>query len=314
MIVNMLRERLVEALGVPDHHLNRLILRAPHTYKIYTIPKKNKGRRTIAQPAKETKYIQHWLMSNIFNALPLHDCATAYRKNASIKHNAELHASNAYLSKFDFKDFFTSIKDVHLACHLSKYLGGDLSEDEINDIVRLSCIKMPGKDYMCLSIGAPSSPMLSNTIMFQFDTKISDWCASHGVSYTRYADDLAFSTNENGVLTTGIEAVIRGVARDLDCLALRLNNRKTAHLSKKHQRRITGLIINNDGNVSLGRSRKRKISSMVHKYDVKALSGDQVYYLQGLLGFAKYVEPQFIERLNRKYGSDVISRILSLRK
>ncbi len=276
---NALRTKLVQSLGVPDYLLNRLILRAPHTYKVYTIPKKSYGRRTIAQPAKETKYIQHWLMNNIFKMLPLHECATAYRPGASIKYNANVHAKNSYIAKFDFKDFFTSIKDGHLKQHLKNHLADILSDDDISDIVRISCVSLPGKNSMCLSIGAPSSPILSNSIMFEFDSNVSEWCNANGISYTRYADDLTFSTSKKGMLSN-VEAVIRKIARNSESLALRFNRKKTVHLSKKHQRRITGLVISNDNKVSLGRARKRQISSMVHKYVIKTLNEDQIYHLQ----------------------------------
>ena len=159
-----LKNRIVNDLLIPEDLLTRIIQRAPHTYKVYTIAKRSKGRRTIAQPARETKFVQHWLINNVFNNLPIHDAATAYKKNSSIKKNASIHAKNNYISKFDFKDFFTSIKTHHLESHLTKHLRDEVTEVDINDILRLSCIKPKNGGPMCLSVGSPCSPLL-----FKFD-------------------------------------------------------------------------------------------------------------------------------------------------
>ena len=96
MVENLPRV-MQEALGFNEAQLLRLIARSPHTYKIYTIAKKSGGVRTIAQPAKETKFIQHWLIQNVFDRLPVHACAAAYKRGASIKANAAAHKENYYI-------------------------------------------------------------------------------------------------------------------------------------------------------------------------------------------------------------------------
>lgn len=308
-----LRKELQESLGISDNQLNRLFLRSPHTYKLYTIPKKNGGVRVIAQPAKETKFIQHWLIKNIFQTLPIHELAMAYQDGSSIKRNATAHKNNNFLVKLDFENFFTSIKAVDLVSHFSKHFQGKLSDEDIKDIARISCIKMKGSDVLCLSIGAPSSPILSNTIMFEFDCKVFEWCKEHGITYTRYADDLTFSTNKKGI-SIKIEPAIREIVRKLKYPRLRFNNTKTTHLSMKHQRRITGIIINNEGNISLGRERKREISTLIHRFSLRLLSDTDVFTLQGLLGFAKDVEPLFLTRMRNKYGSTLIDELIKKRK
>lgn len=308
-----LRAELREALGVSEAQLNRLILRAPHTYKVYTIPKRNGGLRTIAQPAKETKFLQYWLIKNLFHRLPIHVCATAYRPDASIRRNAEAHMHNSYLAKFDFKNFFTSIKSEALVAHFASHLGKHLSESDIIDVARICCIKPERGGGLCLSIGAPSSPILSNSIMFEFDKAVFAWCRKNSFVYTRYADDLAFSTTTKDVCDT-IEPVIRGVVRSLEYPRLMFNNKKTTFVSKKHQRRITGLIISNDETISLGRDRKRLISSLIHKYSLDALTEEAIYSLQGLLAFALDIEPAFIRRMSAKYGSELIDTIFRVRK
>ncbi|MBU2773345.1 RNA-directed DNA polymerase [Acidithiobacillus ferrooxidans] len=308
-----LRHDLEESLGLSDYLINRLIDRAPYSYKVYTIPKRSGGQRTIAQPAKEIKFIQRWLIQNIFDKLPVHECASAYKDGASIKKNANSHKSHSYIIKLDFKDFFPSITSSDLVMHISKHLGRTFGAQDIQDIARVSCIRLHGKGDLCLSVGAPSSPVLSNTIMFSFDSEVSAWCAQNGITYTRYADDLTFSTSTKGICSE-IESFVKGVTQELDYPNLTLNFNKTTHLSKKHQRRITGVIINNFGALSLGRNRKREISALIHKFSLDMLPESEILRLQGLLGFAKDIEPLFVARMRRKYSSRLIEEVLKKRK
>lgn len=308
-----LRVKIGSELAISGSQLHRLFLRAPHTYKVYTIPKKTGGKRVIAQPARETKYIQNWLIQNIFCELPIHKNATAYKEGASIKKNASAHLKNSYLVKFDFKHFFTSIKEEDLLLHFKQHLKNFLLEDEMQDAARACCIQhKPGKK-LCLSIGAPSSPILSNSIMFEFDDVISKWTKKNNMKYTRYADDLTFSTNEKGACSK-VERQIRDTIRSLGYPNLRINNKKTIHLSKKTQRRITGIVVTNEKRLSIGRGKKRQISALIHRYTLKKLEENEICQLQGLLGFSRDVEPEFIDKMRIKYGSLTISSILKYRK
>lgn len=304
---------LRDVFGLNEAQVERLMARSPHTYKIYSIRKKSGGLRTIAQPARETKYIQHWLMQTELTKLPIHECASAYKVGASIKVNAQAHAHNEYISKFDFENFFSSIKECDIKSHLLKWLGTNISAADIGKIARLVCLSPKDGTGLCLSIGAPSSPLLSNSVMYEFDLKMSEWCKSQGLIYTRYADDLTFSTNTKDICLQ-IEPAIRQTLQNLDYPRLQINEKKTIHLSKKNQRKITGIVINNNNQLSLGRERKRFISSLIHQFSVKTLPAEALFHLQGLLGFAKDVEPAFIYRMQSKYGAKTIEDIFNVRK
>lgn len=306
-----LRHWLSVDLAMPLVQVDRLIQRAPYTYKKYRIRKNSGGYREIAQPSRETKLVQRWLLSNVFVDLPVHGAATAYRNGIGIKDNAFRHSDNDYLSKFDFQSFFPSIKSSDLALHFEQYIPS-LSAQDCQDAARLCSVIHRGTKSLRLSIGAPSSPLLSNSVMFQFDGVLSNWSNSNNIVYSRYADDLTLSTSISG-MSSQIEEGVRSAMRNLEYPSLRLNSRKTVTLSKKNQRRVTGLVINNEGNVSLGRHKKRAISSMVHSYSLGKLAEDRIGELQGHLGFAKGVEPLYLSRLRGKYGSALISEILSYR-
>lgn len=309
---NSLPNMLRESIGLHPAYFELLARRAPDTYKHYTIKKRTGGDRWIAQPAKETKHIQRWLIDNIFFRLPIHKCATAYKAETSITINAGLHSGNSYLAKFDFSNFFNSIKYHNIANFLTGTIGNDFSPDDILDIARISCVRELSAG-LCLSVGAPSSPLLSNAIMYDFDLQVEIWCKERNITYTRYADDLSFSTNLKGVCSE-IEPYLINILKESDSPSLRLNEAKTIHTSKKFQRRVTGLILNSVGQVSLGRDRKREISALIHRFGLGLLSDLDAYRLQGLLGFAADAEPTFVASMSRKYGSDALSRLYLLRK
>lgn len=308
-----LNTSLHQALGLTIEEINKIIIRAPRAYKTYTIPKRSSGVRTIAQPARETKHIQRWLINNIFKELPIHPCTTAYKENGSIRLNASAHQKNPYLVKLDIKNFFYSVTEQDLIQHFSLYLRSELSTKEIRDIARLSCIKPKGEIKLCLSIGAPSSPILSNSILYEFDTILATWCLEKQITYTRYADDLTFSTRIKGICSE-IEPFVSDLLEKINYPSLKINKDKSIHTSKKSQRRITGVVLANTGELSLGRQKKRSISAQIHQFSLNLLSEDEIYKLQGLLGFAHDIEPIFIKRMNEKYGETIIKNLLTKRK
>ena len=106
--------------------------------------------------------------------------------------------------------------------------------------------------------------------------------------------------------------VLDKVSRVLDDLPfpqLQINSRKTVFGSKAHRRRVTGLILSNDGSVSLGRDRKRCIRAQIHHFAIGRLDGDQQLALRGMIAFARSIEPGFVSRMEKKYGREVIDRI-----
>lgn len=307
-----LAERLQKAIGLPPLQTELLIQRAAFTYKTYRIEKRSGGFRWIAQPAREIKVVQHWLIENVFSTLPIHACASAYKPGSSIRKNAEVHSKNNYLVKLDFSNFFNSIRHEDLVRLFKSHLSEIFGESDLEKIARLCCYK-PDNSGLCLSVGAPTSPVLSNAVMYEFDLKVAEWCATHQIVYTRYADDLTFSTNVKG-LSSEVVSVVEQLLAENTSAALAINREKTIHLSKKVQRRVTGLVLDNEGQVSLGRQRKREISSLIHKFSLNSLPDEESYRLQGLIAFASDVEPMFVIRMKNKYGNEVLSKLFALRK
>ena len=188
----------------------------------------------------------------------------------------------------------------------SKHISKDWDSDDTKLFIKLVCLKG------ALTIGSPTSPMLSNCICHQLDEKLSNFCCEHNIVYTRYADDLYFSTTEQNLLFSISPHVIK-ILRTIDYPRnLWLNKKKTIHTSKKHLRKIIGIVLTPEGNISLGRSNKRKVRSLIFQWS--SLPEEERLSLQGYLAFASSIEPDFINRLCKKYGSKKIYDIIKYEK
>lgn len=301
-------DKIVDIFPYSEREVHELLLSAPARYKVHTIDKRNgRGKRLIAQPTAEVKMLQRWALAEYIKPLPVHEAAMAYRHGGNTLKHAELHAGNNYLLKLDFKDFFPSITSNDLECHLADF--ANLSGEDLLYLVHLFCWHGSPVGHLRLSIGAPSSPALSNSIMFNFDTEVFGFCSSLGVSYSRYADDLALSTNRPKVLDE-VHAFIVKLCSNIKYPRLSLNTDKTVFTSKKRNRQLTGLVLASDGRVSLGRDKKRELRVMVHRASIGQLSETEVQRLRGLLAYVQSVEPTFLRSLERMIGEGKLSALI----
>jgi hypothetical protein len=299
---------LSEATGLSDVDLRAIISNSPDRYKVYYIAKRRGGRREIAQPARELKVLQRALNDSLLSKLPVHPDAMAYRPGVSLRRNAQAHCQNGPILKFDFQDFFPSIRAEDWKNYCRRHR---VFKDE-EDIELSSKIMFRRKNrrssVLRLAIGAPSSPFLSNILLFDFDERLAKYCASQKVTYTRYADDMTFSAARTGFLN-GIQKCLVRLLKDIDSPRLKLNSDKTVLATKKYKRMVTGLILTNDGKVSLGQFRKRNMRAGVHQWSLGKLSDAEASRLAGHLSFAEDIEPEFVARLSVKYGAQTITDI-----
>lgn len=296
MTATDLLHAIARDIGLLPQHLSAIIKTAPLRYKEFDIPKKGGGSRRVAQPAREVKAVQRWLLPKLEKALPIHDAATGYRRGSSIRRNAELHVHNEYMLKMDIKNFFPSITFEDICLHLEMHCRDYFDEGASRLIAQACCWAKDRRPPLRLCIGAPSSPVISNSVMFSFDTTIANLTKADGIMYSRYADDITFSCNGKGRL--GIYAdLVNDVLGELPYPRLTVNRPKTLHLSRKGRRNITGVTITPKATLSIGRERKRLIRAMLHRQSKNELSGEEIQRLNGLIAFADFIEPGFKHRV-----------------
>lgn len=292
--------------GLPGSDLLRIIKSAPRRYKVYFIPKRRSGElREIAQPARELKILQRALVIRVISQLPVHEAARAYRSGLSIRDNALPHAGGGPILKMDFRNFFPSIRNIDWEkyCEINNVLS--VEDRGLSSLILFRRVK--GEKFLKLSIGAPSSPALSNVLMYEFDKLVSAAAGRRRISYTRYADDLTFSGQRAGMLRDMVSEV-SAAARKIDFPRLQVNEDKTTFITSSRRRTVTGVTLANDGKLSLGRDRKRLISSKIHRASLGKLSASEMQEAAGQLAFANVVEPEFIARLKRRYG-EVVTQV-----
>lgn len=303
--------KLTDKLMMAEEDLLRFALTMPRRYKKYYIPKRNGNEfRLIAQPSQESKFIQRVVVSELREFLSIHKAATAYEKGTGIRLNALQHMDSRYLLKMDFKNFFPSITPDLFFMVLSDF---GVKYDEMDRVLleNILFFKSTRRSGLRLSIGAPSSPFISNFVMRRFDEGMTDYCYQRNISYTRYADDLTFTCSEKGVLFDVPERV-KTMARQYCYGKIRINSSKTVFSSKAFNRHVTGVVLTNENKLSIGRSRKREISSLVCSFKNGCLEHDDVLRLKGLLSYADHIEPDFTARMKRKYSDGIINSIFRI--
>jgi RNA-directed DNA polymerase len=294
--------QMARDIGVTTHFIVTFAQGASHAYKTYSIRKKNGDLRTIDHPSKQLKAMQRWLLRYALNSVTIHPAAMAYQKKKSILDNAKLHVGSRYLLRMDCKDFFPSITEDDLRALIASRPSAfpDFRPYDIDLFCKLVCKN--GR----LTIGAPTSPTLSNAVCYDMDSQLTEISKKVGVAYSRYADDLFFSTDQPNVLSTLESTVISTIAGLTLPSGLAINPAKTRHSSMRGTRRVTGITLGSDGKPYIGRQLKRRIRAMIHHVDTLNPSGRAS--LAGLISYASGFDPDFVNSLITKYGHGLVAK------
>jgi len=297
-------------IGLPPVEVEKLSLNAHKTYRRYYISKKRGGKRTIFHPSKQTKTLQYAFIETMLSKLPVHQASAAYVRGVKspLLTNAAKHSKYPYSVRIDFKDFFPSIVPEDLLKIINDAgTFGKIAGEEYDFISRSLFVKYSGGNFG-LAIGAPSSPIISNIVMFSYDEKISALAMSVFPEsiYTRYADDIFFSSNKIGACKE-FEIKLKKIIQSIKSPNLKINSEKTIFTSRGTKRVVTGLYICPDGQVSIGRKNKRYIKKLIFDFKNNKLDNKEKGYLSGYLSFILDVEPDFFNRLVLKYGAEIVS-------
>ena len=302
----MLVEKLQSQSGLSRARILALSTTASKRYKIYNISKRDGGVREIAHPSRALKSLQRWIDKVLFRHFPVHTAATAYKRGANIRANALVHARSNFTLRMDFENFFPSFRSEDIYNFLREKnleLHWMLTGEDIEFITAITT------RYGVITIGAPSSPSITNAIMYEFDELVSLMAKETKAVYSRYADDLFISSKEPGVLNEMFRQVTSAV-ETFSRVNLKVNHRKTAYLSRRYRRSVTGLVITPRGEVSIGRGRKREIKALVHQFVIGTISTGEFDRARGLVAFAKDSDPVFYQNICRKYGNETIAGLL----
>lgn len=273
-------------IGFNKQVLDNYVTYADYFYNTFYINKKKKSKkRQIDSPSTELKSIQRWLLANYLCDLPVSNAANGFIKGRGIKRNAQFHLNQPYLLKIDIQNFFPSISQAQVFKSLRLHF------DDKNLTLKISKLCSYRRK---LPQGAPTSPMLSNIVFKEIDDKITHHCNSRLIVYTRYADDLTFSSNNK----TSLVEVYQFVENLLYKNSFRINKTKTQYLSGKGRMSITGININ-EGRLTIGRGIKRTLRSSLFKIIIEDDHSINHNVVFGYLSFLKDIEPEYYKRIQK---------------
>ncbi|EDP68068.1 hypothetical protein CAT7_00875 [Carnobacterium sp. AT7] len=241
------------------------ILNVEKSYTPFKIPKKNGDMRTIMAPSKNLKIIQKKLSYILTKSSSLNKSAHGFVQGKSIITNAAMHVNKKWVLNFDLKNYFDQFNQGKLIGFFKSYY--KFNDEVIGILVSICC------HNNILPQGAPTSPILTNILTYNFDKQMSQLCRKNNYIYTRYVDDITISTdkyefqkrfvyyNENNDVQIG-----NAINKILEKTNFEINTKKTRLRINYQNQTVTGITVNRKLNVS--RKYIRKTRAILHNLKV----------------------------------------------
>jgi len=276
---------------------NRKVSKINH-YHTFELEKKSGGKRKISAPKAKLKEIQTWILENILHKIPYTVEAHGFIKERSIVTNAMPHVNKDIVVNIDLKDFFPTVthKRVKGLFHKIGY------SEEVATILSLLCTyseinetTLDGVTYYVqsgerkLPQGSPASPAISNMIVYKMDQKIKGLAKKLNFSYTRYADDMSFSTTEEN--SQNVSRLLFFTKKIIESEGFIIHPDKVHVMRKGMQQKVTGVVVNKKLNVD--RIQLRKFRAVLHNIEKNGWKdqkwGKAIHLINAIEGYINYV-------------------------
>ena len=259
-------------------------------YTDFLIEKRRGGTRCISAPDIKLRNIQRKILHILEHVYNPKVCAYGFISGKNICDNADNHLKKKQVLNIDLKDYFTQINFGRVRGMLLKK-PYELGEEAATTLAQLMCYK--GK----LPQGAPTSPIVANMICAPMDNHFMKLAKEYHMQYTRYADDITFSTQN--IFPTEIvyleKDVVRIGSKVLDILnrdGFEINEEKIHLRSKNERQEVTGLIVNRTVNVR--REYIKEIRAILYNYKTKGVDDAITSYIK------KYKKSMDITEVQKK--------------
>lgn len=267
-------------------------------YITFNIPKKDGTKREINAPCMSLKVLQRWVLQNILYKVRVSQYSIGFTKNGQgspLVQCAERHKNNLYILKMDLKEFFPSIKRCRVYNQFLQLGYNTYASNLLTNICTL---------HGNLPQGAVTSPYLANLVCYKMDIRIAGYCNKRDITYTRYADDLAFSCDNRDVLRN-IYGMIKKIVEDEGFM---VNEKKTKFLTPKVHKEIIGVTVN-DGVVKASKEMKKMVRTMIH---FEIVSGDYSSNdkIRGYIAYIDSIEKNYRAKVIKyieKYYDDTVT-------
>ena len=296
-------------------------------YRTFRIQKRSlegDGRRfrRICVPEPTLRAVQQWINRRILSCAAPHEASTAFAMGSSVKRAAERHCCARWLIKVDLTRFFESISEVRvyrvfLSLGYQPLVSLELARlcTRVDPTERSdphwtarcpTTIREYVVDYLGhLPQGAPTSPMLANFAMLEFDEKLIELAARYGLQYSRYADDITLSTGAREFSYGDAKEIIHLTYSHIGQFGLSPNVAKTSISPPGARKVVLGLLV--DGpQPRLTRSFRHNLRRHLHyllnpKVGPSRHAGARGFtavaglknHVAGLIAFAHDIDPRF---------------------
>ena len=284
-------------------------------YQHFAIQKKTGGTRLISAPMPRLKRLQYWVLVNILQLLPQSEQAHGFIHQRSIVTNASPHVGQAIVINLDLKDFFPTVSYVRIL-GLFKKLGYNT---EVASLLALLCsesetqaVEMDGQRYFIqqgsrrLPQGAPTSPLISNLVCRRLDKRLQGLATKYGFVYTRYADDLTFSTADKNAAVRGL---LHWVKASIMEEGFTVHPDKTRIMRQGARQEVTGVVVNQ--HLSLDKHQLKRFRALLFQIDKDGYTnktwGNGKHLLASIKAYAHYVK-----MVNPAKGSQFLQQIAAI--
>lgn len=295
-------EDFAREIRLSEAFIKYLAFRSEYLYKTYEIPKRSGGVRLIAQPSRDLKAVQGWILRNILDRLASSEHSKGFERGGSILENASAHVGSSYVLSMDLEDFFPSVTGGQVF-GIFDSIGYSRA---IGHILANLCLYR-GR----LPQGAPTSPKLANLVCARLDARINGYAGPKGIAFTRYADDITLSAQTADKISRAkafLPTIIKGEG-------FCINKKKTRVLGTMARKEVTGLVVTSDY-VGIGRRRLRDLRVKIHHLFLGR--SNEFSHVRGWLSYVQSVDKKafaklasYIVRLRDKYPASEASRELS---
>ncbi|RYG75240.1 RNA-directed DNA polymerase, partial [bacterium] len=286
-------------------------------YHRFQIPKKRGGLRNVSAPKTKLRRAQNWVLANILTPLPVHEAAVAFRPGISTAQNAARHAGKEVVVRLDLKDFFPSISFTRV-----KRLFQSFGYNEgCATVFALLCTEAPRVELALdgqkrhvavgdrvLPQGACTSPAITNLLCRRLDARLTGVAAKEGFTYSRYADDLIFSSDTKRADVGWIFTFAQRIVTDEKFV---VNAEKTMVMKPQNRQSVTGLVVNSQDGLGprVSRDDLRKFRAFLHGYEIKGreamtekIGQDALHYAKGYLAYINMSDPAKAAKLRAAHS------------
>ena len=244
-------------------------------YTRFQIPKKKGGMRSIAAPKKTLRLAQQWILENLLSKRAIHSNAMAFLPGKNIRLNAEKHTGKHTVVRIDLKDFFPSVKFPRVK-GLFKSWGYNEGMATVlalvcTDATRIAA-SLDGQAYFValgerfLPQGACTSPAITNILCGgtgYLDHRLTKLADKLEWTYTRYADDLVFSTNGSEENLKSLLGLTNKIVKDE---GFEINQEKTRVMHQHQRQTVTGVVVN-ESQPRISRQDIRRFRAFLHQME-----------------------------------------------